>query len=342
MKDGMGTARAEEGDLLLPPALPLGTARPSGPASDARQLKLSGETMGTVWSVELFAPTSIEPSHVRATLEGAFELVISQMSQWRSDSQLSRFNTGAAGSAHRIGAQFRQVLAAALAIRDASEGAFDPAIGTAARHWGFGAETFSGVRPGNGEPGDSSALRLPEDGEPLIQPGVIELDFSGIAKGFAVDLGIAALRRMGIAQALLEIGGELRGIGLQRGALPWWVDLEVPPGSKAPKTRIGLVDWAVATSGHWHRRRSAGGSSWSHSIDPRTAAPVTDMILSATVLHPGCMQADALATAIIVLGEEAGVVFADRHRVPARLVTSDRVIESAAWRVWRGEEPRSG
>ena len=169
----------------------------------------------------------------------------------------------------------------------------------------------------------------------LTQPGGLLLDLSGIAKGFAVDLGIALLERAGVRHMLLEIGGEIKGVGLRADALPWWVDLDNPPGSSIGQTRIGLTGWAVATSGNYHRRRAVGDRSWSHTLDPNSGMPLDDSTLSVSVLHPGCMQADALATAIMVMGPAAGTDFADRHRLPARIVTLDGVTTSQAWRRWQ-------
>ena len=317
-------------DLLLPP----GQHHTPPPHADTHPVRLAGETMGTGWSLDALVTTALSTDAVEAALLQAFETVIAQMSQWRADSQISRFNSGAPGSEHRIGPQFRLVLDCAMAISQASDGAFHPALGAAAQAWGFGAAKFDGAKPtGKVAPADWSSLAGSAP-DRIVQPGGVRLDLSGIAKGFAVDLAMAALQRCGFGHALLDIGGELKGIGLRADGLPWWVDLEQREDSVAMATRIGLTGWAVATSGHWHRRRSAGTDSWSHTLDPATGAPVGDA-LSATVLHPGCMQADALATALIVLGEARAMAFADRHNLAARLVTGTQVLESAAWQRWR-------
>ena len=272
---------------------------------------------------------------MEGVLARCFECVVGQMSQWEADSQVSRFNKGAAGSRHAIGPQFRQVLDCAFNIQQASSGAFDPLLGVASDAWGFGPD------PIDGTPAFSGGFRrfektaiLTDDPNELVQPGGATIDLSGIAKGFAIDMALAALMRLGIEHALLDIGGELKAVGLRSDALPWWVDLTVPPGSPAPPTRIGLTGWAIATSGHWERRRGADGHSWSHTLHPDSGTPINDP-LSSTVLHPGCMQADALATALIVLGMDDGIALANRHNVPARIVAPERVAESAAWQAWK-------
>ena len=217
---------------------------------------------------------------------------------------------------------------------------FDPTLGAASELWGFGTGPDPELMPDEAlhkamERRDRYALTMPALGEPLIQPGGITLDFSGIAKGFAVDMGIAALQRLGINHALLEVGGELRAIGVQDDGMPWWVDCDVPPDSDVAVSRIALSGWAVATSGNYHRRCAAEGHSWSHSFDPVSGWPLGDDVLAVTVLHHGCMQADALATAILVKGPAEGIAFADMFGIPARIIVDDQIHASAAWLKWR-------
>lgn len=295
--------------------------------------------MGTDWSLEAVAPAGVADGHIRAALEAVFGGIIAQMSQWEPQSDLSRFNRAAPGSRHRIGVEFAHVLDCACNIARASAGAFDPTIGAVSELWGFGPSEPPAQRPSISEAAagrgyDWRDLALEDNGRVLVQPGGLTLDFSGIAKGFAVDAGIHALSRLGVDHALLNIGGELRGSGLRVDGLPWWVDLEIPPNSPAPATRVGLTGWSIATSGHYARRRGAGGQSWSHTIEPASGLPLSDEILSVTVLHPGCMQADALATAIAVLGLDKGKKFADTNAIPARIITQSSVLESAAWARW--------
>ena len=173
----------------------------------------------------------------------------------------------------------------------------------------------------------------------IFQPGGLKLDFSAIGKGFAVDYIHALLRDNGVRHALVEIGGEMKASGVKPDGLPWWADLEPAPGGTNAPVRIALSGWSVATSGHYVRRRQAQGESWSHSISPETGKPVANDIESITVLHQNCMQADALATAITVMGRQAGEAFADRYRVPVRIVSKSAVSCSSMWRRYRGDDP---
>lgn len=324
-------------EVLLPPDP---GPPPAPPERGAVSVDLSGATMGTGWKLKALVPRSVKPARIETLLQSAFRTVISQMSQWEPASLLSRYNAALAGTRFSLPPQFAIVLDCALGIARASGGAFDPTLGGLSEQWGFGVRDFvAGSPPNSGAQnagaGNCELLQQCMDHDELVQPGGLKLDFSGIAKGFAVDLGLSMLAREGVHHALLEVGGEVKGVGLSSRGTPWWVDLEREAGSRAAPSRIGLSGWAAATTGHWHRRRSASGISWSHTLDPGTRRPVSDDIRSVSVLHRGCMQADALATAIAVLGIEEGIAFADQHGVPAEIVTRAGARGSAAWRQWR-------
>ncbi|QZP09190.1 FAD:protein FMN transferase [Caenibius sp. WL] len=332
----------EVGELLLPPHLSPDTLRP---LAGGRALRLDGETMGTYWALSAVVPPELPETGLRSLLEQGFARVIAQMSQWEPDSEISRFNRAAPGTRFPLSAEFAYVLDCALEIARASGGAFDPTLGGASDLWGFGASAAPIQTPD--EKAVSTARGpnwrhciLEDGGRIAVQPGGLTLDLSGIAKGFAVDLGIRWLEAIGVHHALLEIGGELRGVGVQADGMPWWVDIDIPPCSDAPHARIALTGWAVATSGNYRRRRESDGQSWSHSLDPVSGAPLGDDVLSATALHPGCMQADALATVLMVLDGEKAMAFADAYGLPARVVSRNAVRTSAAWKVWAQDEPR--
>lgn len=326
--------QGEAGELLLPPDITRDAVKP---LSGGRTLRLDGETMGTYWSLSAVVDPAIDDGVVRALLLRGFDRIIAQMSQWEPESEISRFNRAPAGTEFPISAEFAYVLDCAVQIAAASGGAFDPTLGEVSEQWGFGAGPAPGWLPTPGKEATRyrwADLQQDETGRHILQPGGLRLDLSGIAKGFAVDYGMRQLEQAGIRHALLEIGGELRGAGVQADGLPWWVDIDIPPDSTAIHARVALTGWSIATSGNYRRRRSAEGRSWSHSLDPVGAAPLSDHMLSATVLHQGCMQADALATVIMVLGPDHGLAFADAHGIPARMVSADGTVCSAAWRHW--------
>lgn len=259
-------------------------------------IEIGGETMGTTWRVRLGAPPNFDPTALRAAIETRLEDILEQMSHWRADSLLARFNRAADGEWFALPRDFAQVMRAALVVAEKSGGAFDPAIGALVDIWGHGPVATT-APPTSDRIETARAVsgftRLVYDADTvrLRQPGGLKLDLSGIAKGFSVDALAAVVTSSGFANALIEIGGELVGRGLRPDGDPWWVDLETPARGIAP-FRIALHQMAVATSGDYVRGR--------HTIDPRTGVPI-EHAMAVSVLHESAMMADAWATALSVL-----------------------------------------
>ena len=270
--------------------------------------------MGTSWSARIVDA----PPGCLSAIEDVLARIIAQMSNWEADSDISRFNALPIGAWTTLPSDMMTVLTAGLAMARLSGGAFDPALGQIVERWGFGPSGITGpeIVPAHLAPwtmieiADQSARRLAD----------VKLDFSGIAKGFAVDAVSEALRDLGARHFLVEIGGELRGEGFKPDHQPWWVDVEAPPRLSAPILRIALCGLSVATSGDYVRFRAENETHLSHSIDPSTGRPVGNDVASVTVLHESAMLADAWATAITILGHERGMALATRHDVAARLI----------------------
>lgn len=322
-------------------------------ADPATLQQLGGQTMGTTWSLRFDNPRMLPLDAVRSAVEAALARVVTQMSHWVPDSDLGRFNRAPAGSVHRLAPEFAQVLACALRWAKVSGGALDPTVGPLVALWGFGPEG----NPDQPAPATDAIhrtlarcgwqrLRFDAADATLQQPGGLTLDFSGIAKGFAVDHVVEGLQALGLVNLLVEIGGELRGIGHRPGAAAWTVQIAAPEDGIDPALLppIALADMAVATSGdRWHRR-AHHGRRWSHTIDPRTGEPVGHGLASVSVLHAQCMQADALATVLTVLGPVAGPAFAEAQDIAAlffeRHATGLQMHASPAFRARSGA--RSG
>jgi FAD:protein FMN transferase len=279
--------------------------------------------MGTRWSVQLYAEGRLDDRAIRHLIGARLQRVIDQMSGWEPDSDLSRFGRSAPGSWSPIPEPFGRVLAEALRIAELSDGAFDPTMGALVDLWGFGPAGPQAQPPDDAAIADALALagwgRLGLEGGRALQPGGLMLDLSGIAKGFAVDDVADALSEAGVRSFLVEIGGELRGEGAKGDGSPWWVALEQPPGAAFAPLVAALHDLSIATSGDYRRSFEHDGSRYAHTLDPRTGRPAADLA-TVSVLHRSCMTADALATAIGVLGPDEGMAFAARHEVAAWLV----------------------
>jgi FAD:protein FMN transferase len=286
----------------------------------------AGKTMGTDWSLHAVAL----PAGVAEGVQAALDRVVAQMSQWEAESDLSRFNRAPAGEWQTIPVEFAEVVAAGIAIGSASDGAFSVALGELSEAWGFGTA-----------PPGSALLRAhipaPDgvDFNPAAQSirrreGAL-LDLSGIAKGYGVDLAADWLRANGVRHFLLEVGGELRGEGIRPDGQPWWVDVEIPPSWAGAGWRIALHDLSIATSGDYRRGVEIDGQHFSHSFDPRTGRPIANGVRSVTVVHRRCMMADGWATALTVLGAEAGLALADDRELAACILANGREHVSRAW-----------
>ena len=294
-----------------------------------------GQAMGTDWRLRVVLTDPERIVAARETMARALDRVIAEMSQWEPDSEISRFNRLGAGERMVVSRGFAQVMDCALTIARISDGAFDPTLGAVSDAWGFGPSASPLRAPERVSPGPGwQELALDASTRTLLQPGDLMLDLSGIAKGFAVDLASMVLTAAGFAHHLVEIGGEMRASGVRPDHQPWWVDVEPAPDALHEASRIALTGWSIATSGDWHRRRGGNGArEWSHTLSPAACAPVADGPRAATVLHPGCMQADALATVLMVKGVEDGIVFADTHGIAAHMTGPDGTGHaSAAWR----------
>lgn len=289
--------------------------------------RFCGESMGTEWSLIAVAP----PDDVRQGVQAALDLVVAQMSQWEPDSDLSRFNQGAPGVWREIPPELAHVVSVAVDISLASGGAFDPGLGRLTEAWGFGSAGRADEVPDPPAIADRT-IDFDRAARRVRRSEGAALDLSGIAKGYGVDLAAEWLLTRGVRHFLLEVGGELRGEGIQPDGQPWWVDVESPPSSSVSPCRIALHDLSVATSGNYRRGFRVDGHHYSHSFDPETGRPIVNGVSSVTVIHRLCIMADGWATALTVLGPRAAIALADAQGLAACVVAGDREHVSAAWR----------
>ena len=294
---------------------------------------LAGRSMGTTWSARVVMEGDAAPPAV--ALQGALDEVVAQMSHWEEQADLMRYNRAAPGVWQRLPDAFYQVLRYALTVAEDTGGAYDPCAGALVERWGFGArgryDESGFVPPGAAEIAALLAaprwrgVRLDHDGRRVLQPGGVHLDLSSVAKGFAVDQLARVLERCGLHHYRVEAGGELRGAGVKPDGAPWWVGLEDVPGAEPAivPTVAALHGLALATSGDYRRHYSNGSTRASHTVDPRSGNTIVHQLASVSVLHASCMAADALSTALTVLGPDAGLRHAEQHGLAARFLVRD-------------------
>ncbi len=264
------------------------------------------QVMGTLATVQVWAADEGVAQAAADSAFVVFSAVDSLMSTWNGNSALSRLNAAPVGTWVAVGPELSSVIQAALIVAGRTEGAFDPTVLPLVKLWGF-----RGGRPT--VPDESrmhdvlnsigyEAVELEGDRARLGKTGC-ELDLGGIAKGHALDRAAAAMARAGATGGVLDLGGNLLVFG--HGPEPE-VGVVDPDDPGAMLLTLPLSEGSVATSGQYERFVSVEGRSLGHIIDPRTGWPVPAGI-SATVLAPRALRADALATAVVVLGRERGL-----------------------------------
>jgi thiamine biosynthesis lipoprotein len=325
--------------------IPLDLA-PAAPAPGSRVHAVDGASMGTTWSARVVLGPSDRADGLQAALQAELDAVVVQMSHWDEASLLSRYNRAPAGTWIDLPPQFFEVIDYALWARDASGGAYDPAAGSLVTLWGFGpvrrydhagfyAPDAQAVARAQARRANAP-VTLDRARRRLLQPGEATLDLSAVAKGYAVDRLAFCLAQRGLQHYLVEVGGELRGAGVKPDGQPWWVEIEgVPIDAGATPAVVALHGLAIATSGDYRQYFQQGAQRVSHTLDPRTGWPIANGVAAVTVLAPSCMAADALSTALAVLGPVDGLAFAARHGLAARFLVrrAGRLdeVRSPAW-----------
>ncbi|MDW7745324.1 FAD:protein FMN transferase [Halomonas sp.] len=297
---------------------------------------LEGETFGTFYQVTIADPlTQGEANELEEGIQAELEAVDAAMSTWREDSELMAFNEAPLGEWQPLSDELIEVLAIGQSVAEASDGAFDMTIGGLVNLWSFGPE----ARPREVPSEATLAERLAEIGPDSLEVDEqafqarrlrdVFVDLSGVAKGHATDRLAAYLTRQEIEHFLVNLGGEVRVRGHRDAeSEPWRIGVEIPrDGPQEARHVLPLEDIAVATSGDYRNFFEHDGQRYSHTLDPRTGRPIDHRLASVSVVHPSDAWADAWATALLVLGEEAGMALA-RERSLAVLML---VREGEGW-----------
>jgi len=267
---------------------------------------IEGGAFGTNWRISL--PAGTATGKLRAALENLLADLDLAFSPWRADSAISRFNRGGARDV-AVSPEIAEVVKAALAVAQASEGRFDPTVGPLVARWGFGP-----IR--EGKAGGWQGLVAGDRHIARADPA-LTLDLCGIAKGHALDRMAALLRDAGHDRFLADLGGELASHGRHPSGRIWQVGIEDPRAETDGLAGALLLDgMAIATSGDRANGYDIGNRRFSHIIDPASGEPVESSLASVTVLAPSARQADGWATALMAAGD-AGPELANRQGLPA-------------------------
>ena len=293
-------------------------------------LQLQGETMGTTYSLLVAAGTAeLDQAAVDSLVAEVLAEADERLSTWNAASELSALNRHEAGTWIPVSPTLFEVLEAARDVSELTGGAFDVTVGPLVELWGFGTGAGSGDRPPEAA---EIALALESTGyrkfelrsaPPALRKATsaLQLDVGAIAPGYAVDRIAHGLDALGARDYLVEIGGEVRARGRNPAGRPWRVAVEAPvSGERRAYAIVELEDGSVSTSGDYRDFRHVGGRRISHTIDPRSGRPVEHGLASVTVVHESAMLADAYATALMVLGPQAGFDLAERLGLAALFI----------------------
>lgn len=308
--------------LLVLPLVAVGGCRQE-PGSDIA--RLGGETMGTTWSAAVRpVPAGTDPAALQAELQRHLDRINGLMSTYDPASEVSRFNAWPETGWFAVSPETAAVIGLAQEISHMTEGAFDISVGPLVELWGFGAAPHPAKVPSAFQLATVLAsvgyekLHLRND-PPAIRKELaqLQIDLSAIAKGYAVDVLAEQLEQRGVVNYLVEIGGELKAAGLRSADTPWRIAIEKPlEDRREVATVFPLTDTALATSGNYRNFFIEDGQRYAHTLDPATGLPVRHRLASVTVLDSSCARADALATALMVMGEDRAYRFSTEHDIP--------------------------
>jgi FAD:protein FMN transferase len=289
-------------------------------------VELSGTTMGSItYSIKYFSESG---NNYQAEVDSLLKVWNMSLSTYIPKSEISRFNSGADCFEYES-KYFYPVVKTAEEVYEKTNGAFDPTVGPIVNAWGFGPD--KSMAPDSATVDSLLVLvgydKIHFDENKVCKdiPGM-KLDFSAIAKGYAVDVVADFLIEKGAKSLLVEIGGEVICKGKKINGDPWRMAIEDPTVEIYDRKILAvanLVDRAVATSGNYRNYYVKDGKKYTHTINPSTGYPTSHLLLSASVFADNCMKADAYATAFMVLGtEKAKEILAKDSTLDAFLIYS--------------------
>jgi len=276
---------------------------------------LSGPAQGTTYTVKIAAPPrGIDASAVRVAVEDVLARVDREMSGYRGDSELSRFNDSRSTDWFAVSPEMVSVVAAALKVSEISGGALDITVAPLVNLWGMGPAGPPAQMPSEEDVKRAMArvgyrkLHVREQPAALRKDQAdLSIDLNAIAQGYTSDLIGARLTALGLDNFMVDLGGEVRARGRNSSGEPWRIAVERPVDTEpAPYAIVQLDDMAVTTAGEYRHYFVRDGHRYSHTVDPRTGHTMEHDVAAVVVVSTTAMDADAWDTALNVLGSKAG------------------------------------
>jgi FAD:protein FMN transferase len=303
---------------------------------ESNKILISGTTMGPIeYHVAVVnPPQGLDVDKLRTAVDESLEVVNRLMSTYLPESDVSRFNRLQSTDWFNVDARTANVVSRAIELSELSGGAFDITVGPAVDRWKFGANKTDGeFKLPTAEELDSLkavvgyraiAVRTNPPSLKKSKPGT-SIDLSAIAKGYAVDVVGLTLKDLGCRDFMVEVGGEALVRGQRAGGGKWRIGVQKPDELSFEQAQevLEITDCAIATSGDYRNYRAIGGKRYSHTIDPRTCAPVVNRVASVSVIAEDCMTADGVATALMVLGPDQGLELCQKMDLEALIKVRD-------------------
>jgi thiamine biosynthesis lipoprotein len=317
-------------------------ARPlDEPAAERAAVAFSGPAFGARHEVRVVMRPGDEAANERIRAAIARELALAErlFSRWSASSEVSRLSAHASTEPFPVSPDTLAAFALARRASELSGGALDATVAPLVDAWGFGPSQSQRSVPADDT---LAALRARVDYRLLELDAArstvtkrrpdVECDLTALGDGWAADRIASALEALGYRDLLVDVAGEVTARGRRADGRPWRVAVEWPGHPREQADVIELVDATVATSGDYKKAWiDAEGRRYSHVLDPRTGRPVAHDLASVTVVHRDGAWADALATALLVLGPEAGRALAAREGLAARFVKREKDGRYAEW-----------
>ncbi len=269
--------------------------------------------MGVECRITLYAPRREQAVEVAGRAFARIADLDAVLSDWRVESELNRLNDAAGGSALPVSEDLYRVLDLAWHAAEATGGAFDPTVGPVVRLWRQARRdgrlpTPDALAPALEAVGWRGIELVPESRSARLSRAGMRLDLGGIGKGYIADRVGDMLRSERVSRFLIDLGGDLLAGDPPPGRTGWTIQVQTGLGRSSA---LEAANAGVATSGDTAQYVEIDGVRYSHIVDPRTGLGLTDRI-AATVIAPDATTADALASAVCVLGEAEGLALAER------------------------------
>lgn len=294
-------------------------------------MEIQGATMGTTYQVKYLMANPVD---YQVAIDSLLDDFNQCLSTYILQSEISQFNRG---TLHRYQRPyFYEMLQKSRVINQSTGGAFDPTVMPLVSAWGFGPEQR---RHPSSESIDSLLNAVGFDNIFFDEYAVCklnpetQLDFSAIAKGYAVDLVVKFLKGKALTDIFVEIGGEISATGVNELNKPWAIYVEKPDDqNRAVQAIVTLDNTAIATSGNYRNYYIEDGKKYAHTIDPNSGYPVQHSLLSASVFAQSCAVADAYATAFMVMGlDDAKKITLSHDELEAYFIYSGDDNQMVTW-----------